>query len=315
MHSRKILPLESSKLKAMRPDLDIIVVTYNSARVIGDLLDSLPAALDGISAKVNVVDNGSTDETVKILQERGDCHVIQSTNVGYAGGINRGVREGAGAAAILILNPDTRLHENSVAPMLEALQRPGVGIVAPMVVSESGQLEFSLRRDPTLPRALGLTKTRLPVLSEYVQERDVYREAHAVDWALGAALLMSRRCFDVVGGWDESYFLYSEETDLSLRARDLGLATWYDPRAVVMHIGGASGRSDKTHAMQAVNRVRLYRRRHGAAASWLYYWLIIASELTWIPRGHGPSRFAVAALLRPSLRPAELGCSHRLLPG
>jgi GT2 family glycosyltransferase len=304
-------PRESSKLTAIRPDLDIVVVTYNSAHVVGDLLDSLPAALGGISTQVTVVDNGSTDETVKVVQERGDCHVIQSNNVGYAGGINRGVREGAGAAAILILNPDTRLHENSVAPMLAGLQRPGVGIVAPMVVSESGKLELSLRRDPTLPRALGLTKTRLPALSEYVQEHDAYREAHAVEWALGAALLVSRKCFDDVGGWDESYFLYSEETDFSLRARDLGMATWYDPRAVVMHIGGGSGRSGRTHAMQAVNRVRLYRRRHGVAASWLYYWLIIGSELTWIVRGNAPSRSAVAALLRPSLRPAELGCSER----
>jgi GT2 family glycosyltransferase len=125
---------------------------------------------------------------------------------------------------------------------------------------------------------------------------------------------MSRICFDLLGGWDESFFLYSEETDLCLRARDAGLLTRYEPRSVAVHIGGGSGRSDATHAMQVVNRVRLYRRRHTALQSWLYYCLIIAAELAHAARGEHTSRFAVAALLKPSLRPAELGCSDRLVP-
>ena len=94
-------------------------------------------------------------------------------------------------------------------------------------MSETGKLEFSLRREPTLLRALGLTRTKLPALSEYVQEPEAYREPHVVDWALGAVLMMSRECFDALGGWDESFFLYSEETDLSLR----GQGTWVSPPA------------------------------------------------------------------------------------
>jgi N-acetylglucosaminyl-diphospho-decaprenol L-rhamnosyltransferase len=66
--------------------------------------------------------------------------------------------------------------------------------------------------------------------------------------------------------------------------------------------------------MQIVNRVRLYRRRTGVLASWCYFWLAIAREASWVMRGRRPSRFAIAALLRPSLRPVELGCSDRFLP-
>ena len=121
-----------------------------------------------------------------------------------------------------------------------------------------------------------------------------------MDWTLGAVLLMSRACFDALGGWDESYFLYSEETDLSLRARDLGLLTRYEPRSVAVHIGGQSGRNDKTHAMQIINRVRLYRRRNGVLASWCYYCITIVSELSWLARGQRQSRFAILGLLRPS---------------
>ncbi len=301
-------------MRRVQPDLDIVIVTYNSAHVVGDLLDSLPAALDGLTADVVVVDNGSADGTAEFLERRGGCRVVRSANVGYAGGINRGVRAAAGSGAILVLNPDARLHERSVAPLLAALREPGTGIVAPRVLSAEGTLELSLRREPTLLRALGLTRTGIAALSEYVGEAAEYGRPHVVDWALGAVLLMSRECFDALGGWDESYFLYSEETDLSLRARDRGLLTRYEPRSVAVHIGGQSGRDDKTHAMQIVNRVRVYRRRNGVLASWCYYWLTIASELSWVARGHRQSRFAIAALLRPPLRPPELGCSDRLLP-
>jgi N-acetylglucosaminyl-diphospho-decaprenol L-rhamnosyltransferase len=296
------------------PDIDVVIVTYNSAHVITDLLDSLPAALDELSADVVVVDNGSTDGTAELLESRGDCRIVRSANVGYAAGINRGVREAAGADRILILNPDTRLQERSVDPLVQALREPRTGIVAPLIQSATGKLELSLRREPTLLRGLGLARTGSAVFSEYVSEVAEYDKPHVVDWALGAVLLMSRECFEALGGWDESYFLYSEETDLSLRARDIGLLTRFEPHSVAVHIGGQSGRNNKTHAMQIVNRVRLYRRRNGVLASWCYYWLTVASELSWVARGHQQSRFAIAALLRPSLRPAELHCSDQLLP-
>ena len=298
------------------PDLNIIIVTYNSADVIQDLLESLPPALGQLTADVVVVDNGSADGTAELLSAREDCRVVRSANVGYAGGINRGVQEAQPAEAILILNPDVRLSEGSVEPLLETLRTPGTGLVVPQLRSSEGTIEPSLRRTPTVLRALGLSGTGAAALSEHVHASDIqsYAEPHPVDWATGAVVLMSRICFDLLGGWDESFFLYSEETDVCLRARDAGLATRYEPRAVAVHIGGGSGRSDITHTMQVVNRVRLYRRRNRAPASWLYYGVIIAGELSHAVRGRRQSRFAVAALLRPSLRPAELGCSDRLLP-
>jgi N-acetylglucosaminyl-diphospho-decaprenol L-rhamnosyltransferase len=299
---------------AVRPDLDVIIVTYNSAHVVADLLDSLPAALAGLTADVVVVDNGSADGTAELVEDRGDCRVIRSENVGYAGGINRGVAGAKPADAILVLNPDVRLHAGSIPPLLEALKEPGVGIVVPQIRTPGGALQMSLRREPTVLRALGLTRTRIGILSEYVRESDRYERPCDVDWAVGAVLLMSRTCYDILDGWDESYFLYSEETDLSLRARDAGLVTRYEPRSVAIHLEGGSGRNDQTHAMLIVNRVRLYRRRNGVAAAWLYYWLTIASEFSWVLRGHRQSRFAIRALLRPSSRPAQLRCADHLLP-
>ena len=81
-----------------------------------------------------------------------------------------------------------------------------------------------------------------------------------------------------------------------------------------MHIGGASGQSAATHALEATNRVRLYRRRHRAVASTAYLFLSVMSELSWWARGNEHSLAAVKALLRPAHRPPEIGASGRLLP-
>jgi N-acetylglucosaminyl-diphospho-decaprenol L-rhamnosyltransferase len=295
-------------------DLTIVVVTYNSVPVIEDLLDSIPPALGGVSASVVVVDNGSEDGTADLLEKRSDCIVVRSTNVGYSAGINKGVQAGPSGADVLILNPDVRMEPGSIPPLVAALRQPRTGVVAPQVREADGSLSLSLRREPSLGRAMGLGRTGLARFAEYVTDPEDYRSPSVVDWALGAALLMSRECFEALGGWDESYFLYSEETDFSLRARDLGFLTRYEPASVIMHIGGQSGRNSKTHAMQIINRVRLYRRRHGVAASWAYYVLTLVTESTWAVRAGARSRFAIAALLRPSLRPVELGCSDHVMP-
>lgn len=298
----------------MATDLTVVVVTYNSAHVIDGLLDSLPDALGGLRAQIVVVDNGSTDDTVVRLEERGGCTLIHSTNIGYAGGINKGVRSVERTRAVLVVNPDVRMHPGSVPPMLEAVEHPGIGIAAPQVRSADGSLHRSLRREPSLPRTLGLTGTGHPIFAEYVMSNDEYTSPMTVDWALGAVLLISRECYDAVGGWDESYFLYSEETDFCLRARDLGYRTQYQPEAIATHIGAQSGQGAKEHVMQTVNRVRLYRRRHGPVASWMYLGLTALREVTWIPRGNEHSRAAVVALFRPGARAPELNCSRHVMP-
>jgi GT2 family glycosyltransferase len=190
----------------------------------------------------------------------------------------------------------------------------GAGIAVPRVTDQDGQLHLSLRREPSLLRACGLTGTNLPIFSEYVAELDAYEVPHDVDWALGAIMMISTECYDALGGWDESFFLYSEETDFCLRAKDAGWATRYEPRAHAMHIGGQSGQSSKTHVMQIVNRVRLYRRRHGRLTAGIYFVLALLAEASHLRGDGGRHRAAVVALLQPRRRPPELGTSSTWMP-
>lgn len=298
----------------MPEEVLVVVVTYNSSHVISGLLDSLPSAFQGVGYRVVVVDNDSTDGTADLVRRRGDCHVVEAPNLGYAAGINRGVAAHAGAGPIFVLNPDVRMGAGSVQPLLGALQDLRVGISVPRVLDEDGHLSKSIRREPTLPRALGLGRTRWSWLSDTVGEAAAYDRAQPCDWALGAVMLISRECYEKLGGWDESYFLYAEETDFCLRARDKGWLTWYVPEATATHIGGQSGQNSKTHAMLALNRVRLYGRRHGRAATTMYFAANVIGELSWIARGYPLSKAAVRALLLRSARPAELGLASSVLP-
>ncbi len=245
-----------------------------------------------------MVDNASVDDTCDVVARRADCRLLQAENLGYAAGINRGVSERPGASAYLVLNPDVRLAPGFARPALETLDLPGTGIVAPKVIRADGSLDLSLRREPTLLRALGLTKLGHPLFAEHVTDPSDYDEPRVVDWALGAVLLVSGQCHRALGGWDESFFLYCEETDFCLRARDAGYLTRYDPRPQALHIGGQSGQDDRTHSLQIVNRVELFRRRHSAPAVLAYWFLGILSELSWLARGHSQSKASLKALLR-----------------
>jgi len=301
-------------MSAVSVDTAAVVVTYNSERHIVELLDSLPLAFGDLTYSVVVVDNGSTDATLDILDRRSDCTVVRSTNDGYAAGINRAVRSSPDASTILILNPDARVDPDAVPRMLGVLRRSGAGVVAPRVREEDGGLSPTLRRAPTLARVGGLSFTGLPAFAERIEDPREYEEEHEVDWAVGAILLVRQACYDALGGLDESYFLYSEETDFCLRARDAGWTTRYTPVAGAVHVGGGSGESVATHTMKAVNRVRVYRRQAGTLRAWVYFGMTVAIEMRRAVRWRGDSWPTVRALLRPSERPAVLGAGDTLLP-
>ncbi|MFB9647107.1 glycosyltransferase family 2 protein [Microbacterium terregens] len=295
-------------------DIAAVVVTFNSEHHITELLDSIPAAMGQLTYSVVVVDNGSTDATLAILDGRADCTVIRSHNDGYAAGMNRAVRHSPQASAILILNPDAVLDPGSVPSMYAVLRKPGTAVVAPRVREQDGSLSPTLRRGPTMGRVGGLSFTGRPMFTERIEDPQQYETEHEVEWAVGAILLVDGARYAALGGMDESYFLYSEETDFSLRAKDAGWATVYTPAAGAMHIGGGSGESATTHTMKILNRVRLYRRRTGTVRAIVYFWLTVATEVRRGLLGHAKSWPTVRALLHPKERPPLLGARDSLLP-
>jgi N-acetylglucosaminyl-diphospho-decaprenol L-rhamnosyltransferase len=303
-------------------DVGVVVVTYNSADEIDMLLATLDDGLRDLDWRVVFVDNASSDDTVAVIRAAGFDVIALDVNRGYAAAINRGTRQFPNACAILVLNPDVELTPGSVAAMVNVLADDHVGVVAPKTYlpDERSSLDWTQRRDPSLLRTWGAAllggriSRRFATFSLAVADPRCYELACDVDWVVGAVLLSSRRCINMVGGWDESFFLYSEDIDYCRRARNAGFAVRYTPNAFVIHKGGDGGVNPRLRAMMKVNNVREYSRRHGAIASWCFYAGTLFQELSRGLAGRAASRTATLALLSPRRRPREINASGSLLP-
>lgn len=295
-------------------DVAVVTVTYNSEGVIPGFLDALAAGMRGLSWQLVVADNASHDGTVEAVETwsaghpEAGCVVVQTGyNAGYAAGINAALAKAGPHRAALVLNPDLRLRPDCALRMAELAARlPDAGIVVPRMFDESGAPAHSLRREPTLLRAfgeavLGARAGRFPRLGELVLDEAAYAAETRADWATGAAMYITGDCLARCGPWDESFLLYSEETEYSLRARDHGLATVLAPEAAVVHIGGESDVSPRLWTLLTINKLRFYRRRRGLPAATAYWAALMLREAPRAAAGKRRSRKAVAALLSPSL--------------
>jgi len=283
----------------------VVVVTFNSERHIPDLIASLEPGLRGLSWHLTVADNDSADNTLAVLSEHAPYARVVRTgrNAGYAAGINAAVAAAGAHTAVLVLNPDIRLAPQCVPELVAVLRRSRAGIVVPRILLGDGGFSPSLRRDPTIPRALGdalfgaRRMGRFPWFGEVVSDERRYGDEQNVDWAEGSIMLIDRACWQACGSWDESFFLYSEETEYALRARDHGFAMVYTPRAQARHLEGGSATSPRLWTLVTLNRVRLYRRRHRLAGSVAFWAVLLLRESSRALLGNPCSRSAVRALL------------------
>jgi N-acetylglucosaminyl-diphospho-decaprenol L-rhamnosyltransferase len=298
------------------------VLPHNSEHMLPDLLKSLPAGLAGVPDwKLIVADNGSTDRTVDVVRDLApDATIVEmGANLGFAAGINAAAAADPHTEAVLILSPTARLKPGAVAEMLNVLRSPGVGIVVPRLYSGTGELRRSLRRSPTVLRAFaesligGTLASRWAPLSEVIGNPTRYSATTRAAWATGGVTMMSRECLDVVGPWNETFFLYSEEVDFALRAADHGFRLAFAPDAQAVHIGGVSRVRPELFALHCANRVRLHAMRNGAFAASAYWLATVTGEVIRSVRPSGQRHRAAFAKLvrearnlvrgRPAVRP------------
>jgi len=218
-----------------------VVVTYDALPWIEQCLESVR------DVPTVVVDNGSSDGTVAFVRERfPGVAVVEQENRGLCAGWNRGLAE-LDAEHVLILNADAWLPGDALERLLEASERHSrAGIVAPRVLNADGTLQRSVRGFPTAWRIateyLYLRKLapRSRALNAFYGAGFDHASERAVDWVMGACMLVRRAALDEVGVFDERYFLFSEEVDWMRRAADLGWSVVFVPDARCVHVGGAS---------------------------------------------------------------------------
>jgi N-acetylglucosaminyl-diphospho-decaprenol L-rhamnosyltransferase len=290
----------------------VVIVTFNSGEVLEGCLRSLATQTGVDLTAVVVADNASGDDSVEIAERQADLPVRvvrMGRNAGYAAAINAGTAtlELRKLDAVLVLNPDCRLRPDTLARLAASLREPGRAVAAPRLLNPDGSLQPSLRRTPTVGRALaeavigGDRAGRLGSLGELVFDPVAYEKAGPVAWVTGAAMLVSAAAVRELGPWDESFMLYSEETDYCLRATDRGWTLWYEPDAVVEHIGGDSAVNPVLYALMVANKVILFRRR-GAVAGAAYRASVVLGEAIRAAAGRRTSRASLAPLMKLSRR-------------
>ncbi len=255
----------------MSASISAIVVTYNSAHCIRRCLDSLAAGHESAGHEVLVVDNASSDETRAIIAREYPWVrlIARPDNAGLSVAINEGARASAGDY-LAVLNPDVHFGGDVLTPLAEYLAaHSDVGVVAPKLLDDDGQLQLSCRAFPGYATALFnrySLLTRLAPKNERSQRYLMSDFDHAserdVDWVSGAALMLPRRVFDAVGGWDPGYFMFNEDVDLCRRVHDAGLRVVYQPAVVVRHTIGVSKSTSRRMIIERHKSMWRYYRKH-----------------------------------------------------
>lgn len=254
-----------------RPDVSVVVVTYNSSAVIADCLLSVRDSGSVIKAEVIVVDNASRDDTgsVAAAADPGARILHLPRNLGLSAAINAGVAASSGEF-VLQLNPDARLAPGALAILVAFLRaHHDVGVAAPKLLNPDGSLQLSCRAFPGYATALFArysVLTRLwpnnPWSRRYLMTGFDHQTTTDVDWASGAALLYRRELHDQLGGWDADFFLFSEDVDFCKRAHEAGWRVVYVPDAVVEHAIGISKHPSTRAVIERHHSMWHYYRKH-----------------------------------------------------
>jgi len=240
--------------------LDIIVVNWNSREQLRECLETIPAACRDsfILSRVVVVDNGSMDGSADGLQNIPIplTLVRNRENRGYIAASNQGAR-GSQADYLLFLNPDTRLFENSLATPLAFMERPenqNVGAASIQLVDEQGQVFRGCSRHPAARTILAATLGLDRLMPRWFQPQYMIEWDHntnrQVDQPSGAFFLVRRPLFEALGGFDERFFVYFEDYDFSLRAKQAGWVAFHVAEAKVFHKGSGT--------LERVKGIRLF---------------------------------------------------------
>jgi GT2 family glycosyltransferase len=268
-------------------DLSIVIVSYNTSRLLDECLASIERAGRKPAIEIIVVDNASSDDSCEMVSSKWPLITLiqNSANNGFARANNQALQMCRGRYAIL-LNSDTQVRPGALESMVAFLdEHREVGIAGPRLLNTDGTLQPSGNRIPsafsqiwwTLPfhRISGRQSWRMRYLDDH---RD-YNQIADVDEVSGAALMMRREVWETIGFLDEGYFFYFEDVDFCIRARSAGWRVVYFPRSEIVHHWGMSSKRAglSIHPRALVSHFRYMRKVHGRPAE-LTLRLVVAAK-------------------------------------
>ena len=250
-------------------DLSIIIVSYNVEHFLHFCLESVYKAIKNITAEVIVIDNASDDKSVDMVQKQFlSARVIANIdNLGFGKANNQAVKLAKGRY-ICILNPDTVVSQNTFEQFIALHELyPNLGISGPQFIDGSGQfLQESKRGLPTIKAAifksLGLFKLSPRLFGQYYNLGLPQNQSGKTDVLVGAFMFMRTSLYNKLRGFDENFFMYGEDIDISHRSLMLGMTNFYLSEVKVIHFKGESTPKNKAYERRFFNAMYYYYNKN-----------------------------------------------------
>jgi GT2 family glycosyltransferase len=255
-------------------DLSIIIVSYNTKELTQKCIESILVDGENKGVEVVVVDNKSTDGSVKILRDlwRNNRNIIlveNRSNLGFAKAVNIGI-ENARGKYILLLNSDTSVKKDSIEKLLIFAQKKSdAGVVGARLFNEDGNIQASCYNFPTVTNAV--KEYILGIKGSFEKYAPAGKLPVSVECIVMAVCLITPQTLERVGYLDEKFYIYYEDIDYCKRVCDAGLKTYYLPEAEVFHAHGASGKSPKKQRERLIESSKIY---HGLMKHYIINFII-----------------------------------------
>lgn len=270
--------------------LSVVILNYNVRYFLELCVQSVQAALKDIPSEIIIIDNNSLDDSCAMVKAKfPELRLIENKeNVGFSKANNQAVRVAQGEY-VCILNPDIVVTENTFQELLQFSQKKPkkLGIISCRLIDGSGQfLPESKRNFPTVAVAfqklIGLSR------HYYANQIEEFAETE-VEVLAGALMFLKRSLYTTLNGFDEDFFMYGEDIDLSYRARQLGYKNYYLGTTTVLHFKGESTMKNTVQSKRFYEAMQLFYKKHLKANIFIEVLVNITSALApYIPNKRHP---------------------------
>ncbi|MBA3986810.1 MAG: glycosyltransferase family 2 protein [Flavobacteriales bacterium] len=245
--------------------LSIIILNYNVSYFLRQCILSVQEALVGIDAEIIIVDNNSEDDSLAMLKENfPEIPLIQNKeNVGFSKANNQGVTIAKGEF-ICILNPDTAVSKDTFLKVLKfAEEHPDFGAIGTKLIDGTGNFLPESKRNIPKPKVAFFKMLGIPSKKNNYYATQINEDENGrVSVLVGAFMLMKKSRYKEVGGFDEDYFMYGEDIDLSYKLLKKGYENYYVGETTVLHYKGESTSKDKKYIKRFYEAMRIFYKKH-----------------------------------------------------
>jgi len=265
------------------PTLSIIILTWNTSGVTKKCVDTIKKYLQGITYQIIVADNGSTDNTAKLLGKRSDLTYFNTGgNLGFARGNNAALKHAKGKY-LLFLNSDMEIFDSSLTDMFDFYKNnQQIGAIGPAFINPDLSPQGSVFPPQTITNAFKEFWLGKAAYSKFIPRSRLPQPAWSIS---GGAILISQKLFRQIGGWDEKYFFFFEDLELCRQIWARGYQVYFYPKCAVIHRHGVSGKNLAPSATQWRRLIPSSKIYHGIYYHYLLN-LVIWSGQKWQKNFH-----------------------------